>query len=330
MKSKNYILIGGGELLTKVAIYLKNALEINPLVLCSDRHFNEIICDITFHNILDTNKIEYIRINKLILDDLQKINIDFKNTIIFSFGAPWIIKQDIIDLFNNNIFNFHGTRLPQNRGGGGATWQIMRSFNYGVTLAHKVDIGIDTGEIVKYEEFIYDNCKKPSDYSKIHIHNYFIFIKKFINDLNNNISLKSYSQSEYFSSYWPRLNTEEHGWIDWSWDGFDIYKFICAFDDPYPGAHTYLNGIKVYLKDAFWDTNDGTFHPFQSGIIYRRRDAYHAIATKGGTLLIKELIDESRKSISYQIGDRLFTPRAQLEEALSQRVVYTPTGLKDG
>ena len=71
-------------------------------------------------------------------------------------------------------------------------------------------------------------------------------------------------QLEYLSIYWPRLSTEHHGYVDWSWSLKDIERFICAFDEPYPGASTYIGSRKVHLKEGYADFNDGLFHPFQS------------------------------------------------------------------
>ena len=66
--------------------------------------------------------------------------------------------------------------------------------------------------------------------------------------------------------YWPRLNTDAHGYINWSNDVEDIEKFICAFDDPYKGAITYFNDNKIRVKKVFLMKTDGIFHPFQNGI----------------------------------------------------------------
>ena len=36
------------------------------------------------------------------------------------------------------------------------------------------------------------------------------------------------------SEYWPRLSTQDNGWIDWSWSLTDIELFCRAFSSPYP------------------------------------------------------------------------------------------------
>ena len=325
---KTFVLLGGGFLLLKIAKFLRFECNIKPIVFCSKRHLIEKIGNNSFVEHLKTDRFDFHEINKLEVNSLKKLPIKYSNAIAFSFGAPWIIKQDFINLFNNNIYNFHGAKLPQNRGGGGFSWQILRELNYGMCLVHRIDTGIDTGEIIQYEEFLYESCKKPEDYMEMYINKNTLFIQNFIKKILSDLPPHPVKQSEYFSSYWPRLNTEKHAWINWNWTGLDIYKFICAFDSPYVGAHTFLNGVKVYLKDAFWDTNDGNFHPFQAGIIYRYTDEYYAIATKGGTLIIKSISDENQRKILIQHGDRLHTPHEYLEKALEERVIYTPAGIK--
>ena len=54
----------------------------------------------------------------------------------------------ISSLFKNKLFNLHSTGLPQNRGGGGFSWQIMMGVK-SVTARHLVDNGIDTGPIIE-------------------------------------------------------------------------------------------------------------------------------------------------------------------------------------
>ena len=40
------------------------------------------------------------------------------NTLFVSLGSRWIFNKDTIKLMNNNLVNFHGSRLPFDAGGG--------------------------------------------------------------------------------------------------------------------------------------------------------------------------------------------------------------------
>jgi methionyl-tRNA formyltransferase len=145
----------------------------------------------------------------------------------------------------------------------------------------------------------------------------------------NRTEFETTSQQEIFSTYWPRLNTFLQAWIDWRWDADQIERFICAFDDPYSGAQTMWRGNKVGLKKAVSHYEDGLFHPFQAGIVYRKNANWLCIATNRGSIVAEKAIDQNGSSMMDQIkvGDYLYT----LEDALSSRsdrVTYTPNGLK--
>ena len=53
--------------------------------------------------------------------------------------------------------------------------------------------------------------------------------------------------------------------------GFVFYpkspRFLNAFDEPYPGAHTMLHGKKVVLKDADYSCSDASKHNFENGML---------------------------------------------------------------
>jgi methionyl-tRNA formyltransferase len=236
-----------------------------------------------------------------------------------------------MDVFSNRLLNSHGTRLPQNRGGGGFSWQVMTSNRFGFTTLHLVDAGIDTGPIVSQEEFLYPaSCRIPADYQdKFNTEN-LLFLKSFISKLmESSTTFELRSQSESMSSYWPRLSSEINSWVNWDLDPINLERFICAFDDPYSGAKTYLNGNLVHLKKVVLNFEDGQFHPFQSGLVYRIGKGWICVAVSGAGLIVESLQDESGLSVleNVQAGDRFYTPHEILPQA-RKRISYGPNGLK--
>lgn len=329
---KKIILMGGTSCLLDIAIYLKESKSSDVIVVSSLRHMDEIVREgRTLRELFSSAKIRVVETDKCDVAKLKPLLDGDSQAAAVSIGAPWVITKDVIDLFGAGIFNAHGSRLPQNRGGGGFSWQILQGNKYGFALIHRLDEGIDTGGIVFYREFIFLNCSTPADYENIYWKQVLEALKDFLAQLIAGIKFNEINQPEYLSSYWPRLNSEKQAWIDWRWQGEDILRFINAFDEPYCGAHTYLNGVKVYLKSAVLDVNDGVFHPFQSGIIYRVADNYLAVATTSGSLLISFIVDSNGKKNffkSISLGERFFTPVAELEKSMSERVFYAPNGLK--
>jgi methionyl-tRNA formyltransferase len=202
----------------------------------------------------------------------------------------------------------------------------------GYCVLHQVDPGIDTGNIVAIKEFQYPvSCRVPNDYLEFAIQQDFLFLQDFITKVEGGNQFALLSQPEYLSTYWPRLHTKTHGYIDWSWKLHHIESFICAFDIPYPGASTFLQNRKVRLRKVATSVSDGVFHPFQSGLIYRKSSEFLYVAIEYGTIIVGEVIDdETEATITQQIavGERFYTPTECLGDALQYRAIYTAQGLK--
>ena len=107
-------------------------------------------------------------------------------------------------------------------------------------------------------------------------------------------------------------------------------RFICAFDDPYPGARTTVNGDRaVRLKDCHASLSDGAFHPFQAGMVFRKSAGALHIALIDGSLIVRRVLSEDGANIlkNVRLGDRFVTPVSALEKARTTRASYTARGL---
>ena len=169
-----------------------------------------------------------------------------------SLGARWIFNSDIIkNVMNNHLVNFHVSRLPFDKGGGGFSWRILNKDRINNQLVYLVDEGIDTGPIITSSASIFPSeCKIPKDFELFYRRDFDIFFKDFILDIKNGSSFSLKPQQNYIGSYNPRLNTDKNGWIDWSWTTEKLEAFINAFDEPYAGASTLINNQRVRIKNV--------------------------------------------------------------------------------
>ena len=93
---------------------------------------------------------KYIKNKKIKIINLEYIY-NIQNIILFSFEYDKII--NIKNIKSDKLFNFHFSLLPKYRGCHTNYLQILRGEKYsGVTL-HKIDSGIDTGDIVDQHRF---------------------------------------------------------------------------------------------------------------------------------------------------------------------------------
>jgi len=323
----NYMLFGGGEVLFLFARELarRNAAIV---VITSERHAAERAAEgKNLSELLAEHGIPCRVVQQV--DSKEVVSGISSTTMGFSFGAAWIFREGFIARFNGRLLNMHCTRLPQNRGGGGYSWLIMKGETVGMRLLHLIDCGIDTGAVVVSEEYIFPaGCRRPIDYHEYEKKNQVRFLLDFVEDVKNGKEFNPVAQQETFSSYFPRLNTDIHGFINWEWNVSDIERFVCAFDDPYKGASTFIDDRRLRLKECYSITSDGLFHPFQYGLVYRKSAKALFVAAKGGALAVQDIRDDegADQMGAISVGDRLHTPSEHLERAMRFKAVYLPGG----
>jgi methionyl-tRNA formyltransferase len=70
---------------------------------------------------------------------------------------PKILKSPLLEAPRHGFVNTHPSMLPYNRGKHYNFWALVEEAPFGVTL-HRVDSGVDTGDIVAQQEIPYDWC----------------------------------------------------------------------------------------------------------------------------------------------------------------------------
>lgn len=283
----------------------------------------------TLRSALNESNIHFIETINIKKSDLISLIND--NTIGFSIVTLWIFKKEIIDLFKGHFYNYHGALLPNEKGGGTFTWKILRqNFDGGLTI-HKMVPEIDAGPIVLEEIFTYpDTLKKPVEFEFYRDEYEKKLLDKFLNKvLMNDIDVHR-PQNKINNYYWPLLQTEINGVINWAWSGKEIKIFIDAFDDPYNGASTECKGKRIFIKDADFLKTELKTHPFQNGLVLNKENNFLTVCVNDGLLTIKKVIDLFGKSVidSIKLGDRLYSTNERIENSMITRPVYGFYGIK--
>lgn len=330
------VLFGGGPLMVAFA---KEAIrrKIHTTLFAVKRHLEEALeggAGPTLRAVLEQEKIPFFH-----SDDIKRApelrSAVSKATIGIGLGEAYTFSKETIALFQGRLFDFMTIRLPQYRGGAHFTWQILRKnrigcWNIQVINEEMVPGVYDSGEILKSREYLLPRSAKiPSDYYEAAHEEGFKLFCEFLDEVQAGKEFGLAKLQENFSSYFPRLHTLRHGWIDWSWRCDEIETMIAAFDDPYPGTSTYLNGRRVFLKRCQADDSEGTFHPFMAGLIYRITDGAVFIAARDGALVVRTVSSEAGIDLipTLKVGQRFFTPMKVLEEAMQYSAEYNAAGL---
>ncbi|MDD2671166.1 MAG: hypothetical protein PHG91_00565 [Syntrophales bacterium] len=331
------ILFGGAPLLAEFALTVAGLGEFDLAVFSSERHLEEVIParGEKLETILKDNSVPFYSSPDINSDPRIRPLIT-PNTLGIGLGETWSFDSDLIYRFGGRLLDFMGIRLPQYRGGAHYSWQILRKNRIGCCNLQIINEDMiqgvfDSGAIVKSREYFFPPCVRiPQDYFDHAVREEIDFLTEFLAEVRAGKEFSPFHVQENFSIYFPRLYTPKHGLIDWRWTAADIELFVCAFDEPYMGASTFLDGKRVFLKDCRLEFNDGPFHPFQKGLIYKKANRAVFAAAGEGTLVIRKISDENGADIFDLIGTgmRFYTPANYLEEAMLYRADYDSQGIK--
>jgi methionyl-tRNA formyltransferase len=116
-----------------------------------------------------TSLISFLEKKNFIIKNYQKIpplNVFKQSDFILSFGFRKIISENFIKKIKRPIFNIHLSYLPFNRGAHPNFWSFIENTPAGVSI-HKIDKGIDTGNIIFRKKINFDiNLDKFSSFKK--------------------------------------------------------------------------------------------------------------------------------------------------------------------
>jgi methionyl-tRNA formyltransferase len=202
-------------------------------------------------------------------------------------------------------------------GGAHSTWQILNQESIGSIIFQEMDFPVDRGCVLAKYDFLYQpEHRTPQARMEENLRQIVRVIHEALQKVMASADSPGITLDFSSREYWPRLNSEIHGWIDWNWSGEEIASFIGAFGPPYIGAHSNLLGNTIYLKTAeFIET--GQVHPFSAGIILRQDgENQFTIAVRGGHLKITTKPISNLKSVFLE-GFRFYSPISKLDSARS-------------
>lgn len=226
MEIKNNIICiaGKNDIAVNALSYLVNEINISPNNLCVTLNRTETFKD-TWQKSL------YVEANKhnvKVVDLNELYNIE--NLIFISLEYDRIVKPEKFK--TKYLYNMHFSKLPKYKGMYTSVMPILNGESEcGVTF-HKLDAGIDTGDIIKQKVF-----PVPIDYTARNL--YFDYLKygfelfkEVIEDVLT-FNINSCAQSVFDSSYYSKKVIDfKNIQIDFNKTSFEIHNQVRAFIFP--------------------------------------------------------------------------------------------------
>ena len=314
----NHIVIFGGSQLVLEFLKFLQKKKINFHYFTNRRQLNDNLTNnLSLKDNLKKNKIKFYKTENINKNKIIK-KIFTKRSLGIGIGQPWKFQKKLIKLMNPNLVDFMGIPMPMYRGGAHYTWMILNQNKDGGCFLQNVNENTlqgykDTNQYFLKKEYQYPKkLINPKDYFNYSIKIELKFLIKFLNKVKKcqTFSLKNLSKQN--SILFPRLVSEINSYINWHLEIQELVRYINAFSDPYPGAITFLDGKKVYLKNAkIYKKNN--FHSYTSGIIINIFQKKLFICAKGGIFTATCVFFKNKNNIS--VGSRFCTNVNYLQHA---------------
>ena len=208
--------------------------------------------------------------------------------LIVLAGYSQIVKEDFIHIAQYGCINLHGGKLPKYRGSSPMNWALINGEREISLSIIKVDIGVDTGDILLERTVPISDNDTIADIQNIANSIFPEMLTQVVNNIQQE-KTQYRKQDESLASYYP-LRFPDDGLILWDQlTAQQIHNRIRALTYPYPGAFSYLNGERVkLLRSSLTKTN----YYGEPGRIYRKTNFGLLVCASDRCLWIQNAIFE--------------------------------------
>jgi methionyl-tRNA formyltransferase len=200
--------------------------------------------------IADKNEIKFYEIDSIEgkkTKDYKSLISDLNLDLLLVLGWYYMVPKSIRELAKYGAWGIHASLLPKYAGGAPLNWAIINGEKEtGVTLFRMED-GVDDGDIIAQKSFsieLDDTIKEV--YNKATAESKNILLQS----LENIKSIKFEKQNKSKIKIYPQ-RTPDDGEINLTHNSIELYDFIRAQSDPYPGAFIKtIDGKKLIIEKA--------------------------------------------------------------------------------
>jgi methionyl-tRNA formyltransferase len=167
--------------------------------------------------------------------------------IVSSDWRTWLCPA-ILKLPKYGSINIHDALLPKYGGFAPVNWAIINGeCETGVTV-HFIQNEFDLGDIILQAKIPIEFSDTATDIFYKTLPFFSTLAVEALNLIGNGHVLLTQQDRTMATFYHKR--SERDSLIDWNKSNIHIYNLVRAHSDPYPNAHTYLNGKKLKVKKA--------------------------------------------------------------------------------
>ncbi|MCM3874390.1 MAG: methionyl-tRNA formyltransferase [Pyrinomonadaceae bacterium] len=236
-----------------------------------------------------------------------------------SISCNQILRQPLLTSTRRGFINFHAGKLPNYRGRNVINWALINGESEIGLTAHKVDTGIDTGDIVLQRTLPINWNDTYGDLLQRIVEHFPALVNDAVSSIENG-NLVTQPQRHHRGTYFcGRADGDE--WLDWSDSSLNLFNKVRAISRPGPGARTLLGDKEVIVWKAAYDPWWPTYIATPGQVVGRCDDGVF-VKTGNSTIVLKEVqvANGPCEKPTWPIGARLGVNLLSLVHSLRNRV----------
>jgi len=237
--------------------------------------------------------------------------------ILLVIGWTQLLKADLLRVPRFACLGFHASLLPKYRGRAPVNWALIHGEICTGNTMILLEPEADTGDIVAQRTIPIteeDTCR--TIYEKVG-QTEVEMLQEVLPSIQKGI-LPRRKQDDRQATIMPKRRPED-GRIDWSRSTREIYNWIRALTEPYPGAFSMLDGKHIWIWAACADRPNFDRDGFQPGDVARDPEGWPMVATADGWIRVLEAQLEGGPKLSGKAAAESFllagTSLAEMTEA---------------
>lgn len=201
--------------------------------------------------------------------------------VVVAYGQ--ILNKEILGLPKYGCINVHASLLPKLRGAAPLNWAIINGETHAGVTTMKMDVGLDTGDMLLKSEVEIDEDLNVGELHDILMYKGADLLIETLNKLEKN-EIVPQKQDDSLSSYAPMFNNENRK-INWNNNARNIHNLIRGLS-PWPTAYFTIDDKSVKVYESTYAVEKINYEP--GCVIKADKDGIY-VAASDGVVILKEI-----------------------------------------
>ncbi len=224
--------------------------------------------------------------------------------LLLVVGWTQLLKPEILRVPKFACLGFHASLLPKYRGRAPVNWAIIKGEKVTGNTMIVLEPEADTGDIVAQRTIpITDEDDCNTVYQKVGQTE--VEMLEEILPMIRRGALPRKKQDDSQATVMPKRRPED-GLIDWRRSTREIYNWVRALTQPYPGAFSFLNGEKVWIWEARTDGGPIANQSHRPGEVILDLQGWPWVSTADGWIRIVTAQREGGQRVSGHVAGMTF------------------------